>query len=64
MPSTTEYEDERLEKVTKYRQLNYESRERHPKQKIMILPLVIGVLGGGIRQVMLDMGKFFEKKTF
>ena len=34
----------------------------HPKYKIMVLPLVIGALGGGIRQVMLNMGKISENK--
>ena len=28
----------------------------------MVLPLVIGALSGGIRQVILDMGKSFKKK--
>ena len=29
---------------------------------IMVVPLVIGALGGGIRQIMVDMGKIFENK--
>ena len=28
----------------------------------MVVPLVIGALGGGIRQVMVNMGKSFENK--
>ena len=28
----------------------------------MVVPLVIGALGGGIRQIMVDMGKIFESK--
>ena len=28
----------------------------------MVVPLVIGALGGDIRQIMVDMGKFFENK--
>ena len=39
----------RLEKLTKYRQLAYETRERRPEYKIMVVPLVVGALGGGIR---------------
>ena len=31
---------------------------------IMVVPLVIGALGGGIRQIVVDMGKLFESKTF
>ena len=29
----------------------------------MVVPLVIGALGGGIRQIMVDMGKSFENKV-
>ena len=28
----------------------------------MVAPLVIGALGGGIRQIMVDMGNIFENK--
>ena len=51
-----------LEKLTKYRQLAYESRERHPEDQIMVVPLVIESLGGGIRKILVDMGKIFENK--
>ena len=63
-PQQRNIEAKRLEKLTKYRQLAYESRERHPEYEMMVAPLVIGALGGGIRQIMVDMGKFLEKKTF
>ena len=49
-------EAKRLEKLTKYRQLVYESRKRRPEYEIIVVPLVIGALGGGIRQIMVDMG--------
>ena len=55
-------EAKRFEKLTKYRQLAYESRERQPEYEIIVEPLVIGALGGGIRQIMVDMGKVFENK--
>ena len=29
---------------------------------MMVVALVIGALGGGIRKIMADMGKFFENK--
>ena len=54
MPSTMEH--------TKYRQLAYETRERRPEYKIMVVPLVVAALGGGIRQIMVDMEKLFENK--
>ena len=55
-------EAKRFKKLTKYRQLAYESRERQPEYEIIVEPLVIGALGGGIRQIMVDMGKVFENK--
>ena len=51
-----------MKKLTKYRQLDYESRERHPEYEIMVVPQVIRTLGGGIRQTMVDIGKVFESK--
>ena len=63
-PQQRNIEAKRLEKLAKYRQLAYESRERHPEYEIMVVPQVIGALGGGIRQIMVDMGNFLEKKTF
>ena len=63
-PQQRNIEAKRLEKLTKYRQLAYESRERHPEYEIMVVPQVIGALGGGIRQIMVDMGNFLEKNTF
>ena len=44
-PQQRNIEAKRLEKLTKYRQLAYESRERHPEHKIMVVPLIIGGLG-------------------
>ena len=55
-------EAKRFKKLTKYRQLAYESRERQPEYEIIVEPLVIGALGGSIRQIMVDMGKVFENK--
>ena len=45
-PQQRNIEAKRLEKLTKYRQLAYESRERHPEHKIKVVPLIIGGLGG------------------
>ena len=61
-PQQWNIEAKRLEMLTKYRQLAYESRERQPEYKILVVPLVIGALGGGIRQMMVDMGNVFENK--
>ena len=61
-PQQQNIETKRLERLTKYRQLVYKSWERHPEYEIMVTPLVIGALGGGIRQIMVDMGNIFENK--
>ena len=63
-PQQRNIQTKRLEKLTRYKQLAYESRERQPEYEIIIVPLVIGALGGGIRQIMVDMGKIFENKDF
>ena len=62
-PQQRNTEAKRLEKLPKYRHLAYESRERQPKYELMVAPLLIGALGGGIRQIMVDMGKNFENKV-
>ena len=48
----------RNEKVTKYRQLAFELRERRPGYNIMIVPVVIGALSGGIKEVLHDVEKY------
>ena len=53
-------EAKRLEKLAKYRQLAYESRERHPEYEIVVMPMVIGALGGGITQIMVNIGKMLK----
>ena len=44
----------RLYKLTKYRQLAYETR-----YETMVVPLIIGALGGGVKQIFSDMRKIF-----
>ena len=61
-PQQRNIEAKKLEKLTKYRQLAYESREKHPEYEIMVVSLVIGALVGNIRQIMVDMEKIFENK--
>ena len=63
-PQQLNIEANRLKKLTKYRKLAYEYRERQPEYETMVVPLVIGALVGGIRQIMVNMGKIFENKTF
>ena len=61
-PQQWNIETKTLEKLTKYRQLAYEFRERHPEYKIMVVPLLIGPLGDGIREIMVGMGNIFINK--
>ena len=53
----------RHEKLTKYRQLAFELRERRLGYDVMIVPIVIGALGGGIKQVLCDVERVFSKCT-
>ena len=43
--------EKRIEKLRKYQQLVFELRERREEYKVMVVPLVIGCLGGGIKQL-------------
>ena len=53
----------RYEKVTKYRQLALELRERRPGYNITIVPVVIGALGGGIKEVLRDVERVFSEHS-
>ena len=50
----------RTEKLTKYRQLAFEVRERRPGYKIYVAPVVVGAFGGGIKALKVDLKKIFE----
>ena len=50
----------RLRKLTKYRQLAFETRERCAGYNVMVVPLIIGALGGRMRQIAKDLGMIFE----
>ena len=40
----------RIEKLRKYQQLAFKFRERREQYRVTVVPLVIGCLGGGIKQ--------------
>ena len=50
----------RIEKMTKYRQLAFETRERRPSYDVYVLPVVIGALGGSIKTLRKDLKKVFH----
>ena len=59
-PQQRNIDTKRLEKLTKYRQLAFEERKRRQGYEIVVVPLIIGALGGGMRQITKDMAKVFE----
>ena len=59
-PQQRNIETERIEKLTKYRQLAFETRGRRPDYVVTVVPLIIGAPGGGMRQVAKDVGMIFE----
>ena len=66
-PQEINIEDKRVEKLNKYRQLAFEMRERRPGYKITVVPLIIGALGGGVKEtskyVEMVFGKEVEKSS-
>ena len=52
----------RNEKMTKYRQLAFELRERRPGFDIAIIPIVIGALGRGMKEVLGDVERIFSER--
>ena len=62
-PQERNIQAKRLDKLTKYRQFAYETRERRLGYETMVVPLIIGALGGGVKQIFSDMGKIFEDKN-
>ena len=60
-PQQHNIETKRLEKLTKYRQLAFEMRERRLGYEIIVVPVIIGALGGGMRKMMSDISRIFEK---
>ena len=50
----------RTEKLTKYRQLAFETREQRPGYEIYVVPAVVGTLGGGIEALKVDLKKIFD----
>ena len=49
----------RTEKLTKYRQLAFETRERRPVYKIYVVLVVVGALGSGIKALKVDLKIIF-----
>ena len=52
----------RGEKLTKYRQLAFELRERRAEYKIYVIHVVIGALGGGIKEAIHEVKKILKQE--
>ena len=59
-PPQNNIETKRIEKMTKYRQLAFETRDQRPSYDVYVLPVVIGALGGGIKTLRKDLKKVFH----
>ena len=60
-PQEINVEEKRNEKRTKYRQLAFELRERRAGYNIVVVPLVIGALGGGVKETIQQIERIFGK---
>ena len=59
-PQQQNIDVQRLEKLTKYRKLAFETRERCPRYDINVIPVVIGALGGGMKALKTELTKLFK----
>ena len=60
-PQENNIEKKKLEKRTNYRQLEFKIRERKPGFKVKVVPLVISVFGGGLKEMLKELENMFEK---
>ena len=51
----------RTDKLTRYRQLAFEMRERRPAYTVTIVPVIIGALGGGMKKTTNELTKLLAK---
>ena len=52
------------EKQTKYGQLAFRLKEQRVKYKIHVIPIITGVLGGGIKEPINEVNKIFKEDDF
>ena len=58
---TCPQENNIVTKWTKYRQLAFKLRERRAEYKTYVIPVIIGALGGGIKEAIHEVKKIFEQ---
>ena len=59
-PQQQNIDTKRMEKLTKYRQLAFEMRERRPGYVIKVVPVIIGALGGGMKKLKTELKTVFN----
>ena len=52
----------RRDKLTQYRQLAFEMKERRPGYTLTIVPIIIGALSGGMKKAINDLTKLLTKQ--
>ena len=57
-PNEANKEVKREEKIRKYQQLCFELRGPREGYTVMVIPMIIGCLGGGMKELKQDLGKF------
>jgi len=62
-PMEENIEDKRREKLTKYQQISFETRERRKGYEVRIVPLIIGCLGGGGDRVLKELTTLVNGKS-
>ena len=62
-PQENNIEAKVKEKLDKYQQLAFETRENRVGYKVEVIPLVVGCLGGGIRKLWKNVQKVIETET-
>ena len=58
---TCPQENNIVTKWTKYRQLAFKLRERRAEYKTYVIPVIIGALGGGIKEAIHEVKKIFKQ---
>ena len=59
-PQQQNIDTKRMEKLTKYRQLAFETRERRPGHVIKVVSVIIGALGGGMKMLKTELKAVFN----
>ena len=59
-PQQQNIDTKRMEKLTKYRQLAFEMRERRPGYVIKMVPVIIGALGGEMKMLKTELKTLFN----